>query len=124
MIIVICCVLQVTGASRQRLSALYKEHGDPGDVAQECRSNQKLLRPPSALTVPSVFQTFKTIAQQVNCSTLTHEGGVGGMPKNDTTLFDLRRVHGESAEKDSMHQKLFQPPSASIMQFVFLYSIP
>lgn len=96
MISATCCVLQVTGASRQRLSALYKEHGDPGDVAQECRSNQKLLRPPSALTVPSVFQTFKTIAQQVSYSTLNHEGNMIGMRKNDTTLFDLRGGHGDN----------------------------
>lgn len=33
-------VIEATGVTRQRLSAMYKELGDLGDVAQACRHNQ------------------------------------------------------------------------------------
>lgn len=33
-------VVEATGVTRQRLSALYKKHGDLGDVVQACRQNQ------------------------------------------------------------------------------------
>lgn len=33
-------VIEATGVTRQKLSAMYKELGDLGDVAQACRHNQ------------------------------------------------------------------------------------
>ena len=33
-------VMEATGVTRQRLSQMYKELGDLGDVAQACRHNQ------------------------------------------------------------------------------------
>ena len=36
-------VIEATGVTRQRLSSMYKELGDLGDVAQACRHNQVLF---------------------------------------------------------------------------------
>ena len=33
-------VIEATGVTRQKLSSMYKELGDLGDVAQACRHNQ------------------------------------------------------------------------------------
>ena len=33
-------IREATGVTRQRLSALYKQLGDPGDVAEACRHTQ------------------------------------------------------------------------------------
>ena len=38
--IISSAVIDATGVTRQRLSALYKKHGDLGDVVQACRHNQ------------------------------------------------------------------------------------
>ena len=41
-------VIEATGVTRQRLSAMYRELGDLGDVAQACRHNQALSLFPSS----------------------------------------------------------------------------
>lgn len=38
--IISAAVIDATGVTKQRLSALYKRHGDLGDVVQACRQNQ------------------------------------------------------------------------------------
>jgi DNA ligase-1 len=47
-------IREATGVTRQRLSALYKELGDPGDVAEACRHTQVRAphshRPTTSLT--------------------------------------------------------------------------
>jgi len=39
-------IQEATGVTRQKLSSMYKELGDLGDVAQACRHNQVLTYPP------------------------------------------------------------------------------
>ena len=45
----------MTGASRERVSRMYDELGDLGDVASALRRSQVLLRQPAPLTVPGVL---------------------------------------------------------------------
>eukprot|EP00927_Polykrikos_kofoidii_P036665 TRINITY_DN30949_c0_g1_i1.p1 TRINITY_DN30949_c0_g1~~TRINITY_DN30949_c0_g1_i1.p1 ORF type:complete len:948 (+),score=151.89 TRINITY_DN30949_c0_g1_i1:25-2844(+) len=57
-----------TGTTSRELSALWKQHGDPGDVAAVVRGRQRLLMQPAILTVRRVYDTLRSF-----CS-MTGEG--------------------------------------------------
>lgn len=55
-------LVEATGVSRSRLREMYKNYGDPGDLAQACKRNQSTLRQVPPLTVARVFQVLRQIA--------------------------------------------------------------
>ncbi len=61
---VAAAVREVTGASRAQMSALYKTHGDLGDVAAALKQKQRLLMAPAPLSIPGVFASLHRIAEQ------------------------------------------------------------
>lgn len=60
--LLIKAIADSTQSSKQHIKNLYHEKGDLGTVAQECRSSQKTMFKPKALTVQKVFDTFFEIA--------------------------------------------------------------
>ena len=56
-------IAQSTGRSMTQVKNDVKEVGDIGIIAEQSRSNQKLMFQPPSLTVHSVFQKLKEIAQ-------------------------------------------------------------
>eukprot|EP00803_Ostreobium_quekettii_P008788 evm.model.scf_1474EXC.2 EVM.evm.TU.scf_1474EXC.2 scf_1474EXC:16266-31624(-) len=76
-------ITEATGVSRSRMSELYKQLGDFGDVAQVCRRNQSTLVQPPPLTVPGVFATLQQIAS---------EKGQGAMRRRQRLVLWLLRA--------------------------------
>ena len=57
-------VREVTGASKERVSRMYDELGDLGDVAATLRRCQVMLRQPAPLTARGVLATLRRIASE------------------------------------------------------------
>ena len=57
-------VRQSCGVSRQRVSALYRVHGDMGDVAYKCRSKQRSIVARKPLTITGVRSELLKIAAE------------------------------------------------------------
>ena len=64
-------IAEATGVSKARLSELYKDMGDLGDVAQSCRRTQGLLVAPVQLTVARVYGAIEEALKRES----THMGG-------------------------------------------------
>ncbi|KAI9267959.1 ATP-dependent DNA ligase [Phascolomyces articulosus] len=52
----------VSGATRQKLYQLYKDHGDWGDVAYAAKTSVRTIVQPKPLTIAGVFDTLNIIA--------------------------------------------------------------
>ncbi|KAI7850107.1 ATP-dependent DNA ligase [Circinella umbellata] len=52
----------VSGATRQKLHQLYKDHGDWGDVAYAVKTSVRTIFEPKPLTITGVFDTLHTVA--------------------------------------------------------------
>ena len=52
----------VSGATRQKLHQLYKDHGDWGDVAYAVKTSVRTIVEPRPLTIAGVFNTLHTVA--------------------------------------------------------------
>jgi len=61
---VAAALAEATGASKARLSELYRNCGDLGDVAAALKAKQRLLLPPPPLTVRGVFAALRRIAAE------------------------------------------------------------
>jgi DNA ligase-1 len=55
-------ISEVTAVSRKRLSEMYRQLGDLGDVAEACKSTQTLLLKPQPLTVAGVMASLRALA--------------------------------------------------------------
>ena len=62
---VAAALAEATGASKARLSELYRQSGDLGDVAAALKAKQRLLLPPPPLTVRAVFAALRRIAAEL-----------------------------------------------------------
>lgn len=69
-------VREVTGASRARVSRMYDELGDLGDVAAALKRSQVTLRPPPPLTAAGVFATLRRIAAEVGAGSAARKKGL------------------------------------------------
>ena len=76
-------VAEATGASRARLSELYRLLGDIGDAAAALKSTQRLLRQPPQLSVRSVFSALRRVAA---------ESGNGGVARRKAQCMALLRA--------------------------------
>lgn len=61
---IIKALAEACGSKEAQIKTKYKELGDLGLVAKECRSSQSLMRRPEALTVVKVFDKFRVIAKE------------------------------------------------------------
>lgn len=61
---VAAAVSEATGVKRERLSAMYGELGDMGDVAEKCARNQRTLVPPPPLTIRGVLDALLRISRE------------------------------------------------------------
>ncbi|KAI9491071.1 ATP-dependent DNA ligase [Zychaea mexicana] len=52
----------VSGATRQKLHQLYKDHGDWGDVAYAVKTSVRTIVQPKPLSITGVFKTLHTVA--------------------------------------------------------------
>ena len=77
------CV-QATGASRERISSLWKRHADIGDVVFECRQRQQTLTRMRPLTVREVFTSLRDIVRM--------EGSKSVARKRETVVRLLARA--------------------------------
>jgi DNA ligase-1 len=57
-------IVAASGVSESRLSQLYQQLGDVGDVAQACKRTQAMLHRPAPLTVPGVFTALRQLAAE------------------------------------------------------------
>jgi len=73
---VAAAVREVTGASRAQMSALYKTHGDLGDVAAALKQRQRLLVLPPPLTIPGVHAMLLSIAKQTGKGSGANRGRI------------------------------------------------
>ncbi|CAM0882158.1 unnamed protein product [Alopecurus aequalis] len=60
--LVVSALEESLGTSRSKIQEMYKTYGDLGDVAQECRQNQKLLAPPRPLSIQDVYSTLRKLS--------------------------------------------------------------
>uniref|UniRef100_A0ACD5VPR6 Uncharacterized protein n=1 Tax=Avena sativa TaxID=4498 RepID=A0ACD5VPR6_AVESA len=60
--LVVSALEESLGTSRSKIHEMYKTYGDLGDVAQECRQNQKLLAPPRPLSIQDVYSTLRKLS--------------------------------------------------------------
>ncbi|KAL4419767.1 hypothetical protein ABPG75_006865 [Micractinium tetrahymenae] len=87
---VVAAITEATGASHARISALYRELGDLGDVAQACKRNQAMLQRPAPLTVPGVFATLQQMSR---------EKGQGSAARRQRLVLSLLRACRETETK-------------------------
>lgn len=52
-----------TGVTAKRMSSMYIEAGDLGDVAEQCKSKQRMLVPHPPLTARGVFAKLHEISK-------------------------------------------------------------
>jgi ATP-dependent DNA ligase len=57
-----CCLSPLAGVTSKKLSEMYVELGDLGDVAARCKGRQRMLMPLPPLTVDVVFSKMQAIA--------------------------------------------------------------
>ncbi|XP_065065737.1 LOW QUALITY PROTEIN: DNA ligase 1-like [Rhopilema esculentum] len=63
-------VASSTGKSLQQMKAMAAEKGDLGIVAEQCRTNQRMMFAPPKLSIQSVFSKLKEIAQMTGSSSM------------------------------------------------------
>ena len=61
-------IAQTTGRSVDKIKSDVAELGDLGIVAEQSRSNQKMMFQPAKLTISSVFMKLKEIASMTGTS--------------------------------------------------------
>ncbi|KAL4435464.1 hypothetical protein ABPG77_006226 [Micractinium sp. CCAP 211/92] len=87
---VVAAITEATGTSYARISTLYRELGDLGDVAQACKRNQAVLQRPAPLTVPGVFATLQQMSR---------EKGQGSAARRQRLVLSLLRACREAETK-------------------------
>eukprot|EP01026_Neomeris_dumetosa_P071609 TRINITY_DN72487_c0_g1_i1.p1 TRINITY_DN72487_c0_g1~~TRINITY_DN72487_c0_g1_i1.p1 ORF type:complete len:209 (+),score=23.55 TRINITY_DN72487_c0_g1_i1:84-710(+) len=61
---VVNAIVESLGVSRAKIREMYKELGDLGDIAQECRQGQTMLFQPKKLTIQGVFDKLHQISKE------------------------------------------------------------
>lgn len=59
--VVTAALEEACGVSRSKITEMYNELGDLGDVALACRQTQRLLAPPSPLLIKDLLSTLRKI---------------------------------------------------------------
>ncbi|XP_022158502.1 DNA ligase 6-like isoform X2 [Momordica charantia] len=81
---------EACGVSRSKITEMYNELGDLGDVALACRQTQRLLAPPSPLLIKDVFSTLRKISVQT---------GSGSTARKKSLIMNLMRSCREKEMK-------------------------